>query len=91
MAEHDNRRDLHTRLVSKCGRFRMILPRPAYIETIPKRGYRLISPVELIADAHLYIVRKRPLLWSAAGLAIFDWPADFLVGRPDARPLRPRR
>lgn len=65
--------DSLARLVSKLRRALQDDPaRPAYIETIPKRGYRLISPVELIADApsHTSSVKKRPLLWSAAGLAI---------------------
>ena len=34
--------------------------RPAYVETVPKRGYRLIVPVEQVADPKLALPPDRP-------------------------------
>lgn len=42
--------------------------RPRYIETVPRRGYRFIAPLEPVTVAPRRLTRRRSL-WLAAGLA----------------------
>jgi Tol biopolymer transport system component/DNA-binding winged helix-turn-helix (wHTH) protein len=68
---------------------------PRYIETIPKRGYRMVAPVRPVLRRP--VEQRRPIaLWSAAGLvalviaSVLAWGsrgADLKVLPLEARPL----